>query len=398
MVVALLLSCACSQSPSPRPVTAFRTPGQPVPIPRVAVTPVPPPTPEVTPADEPLRPTPRASETPVGDPGLVDWEPPRAIHWEAPRRAAHRSERTRPQARPTSKPVAPRAPKLTTLAQVDALALSVSSSTDVDQLARSLTTNVAGEKLKARAIFRWMTAHISYDEGTLDAPVVGSDSDERILKRGTATEDEYAYLFDSLARRAGLQTRIIHGVAKGYHSEGAPTRHTWNAVMIDGAWRLVDCTWGTGFVNSSGRFERRFNPEYFLADPGRMSFTHLPDESRWQLSSRPVSPDEFSQRPRLWDAYFNYGLQLRSHAGGIVSASPSASVVVDCPSSVELTAQLSGPRGEEQVTAEARVGGYAFRVEPESTGEYILTIFAGRRGEKPYWNAVRYRVRCEKTG
>ena len=47
----------------------------------------------------------------------------------------------------------------------------------------------------------------------------------------------------------GLHCETVNGYAKGadyrpgMHFDGSDGQHSWNAVLIDGTWRLVDCHW-----------------------------------------------------------------------------------------------------------------------------------------------------------
>ena len=48
---------------------------------------------------------------------------------------------------------------------------------------------------------------------------------------------------------AGLHCKTISGYAKGAEYKpgmkftGEPGQHSWNSVLVNGAWRLVDCHW-----------------------------------------------------------------------------------------------------------------------------------------------------------
>ena len=96
-----------------------------------------------------------------------------------------------------------------------------------------------------------------------------------------------------------------------------PHAHAWNAVYVNGGWRLVDCTWGAGRVNpETKQFERHFNEHFFLTDPGELIYTHFPyDEaeknySRWQLLPEPITLEAFNTLPLLNSYFFKYSLKL----------------------------------------------------------------------------------------
>jgi hypothetical protein len=60
-------------------------------------------------------------------------------------------------------------------------------------------------------------------------------------RRGACTE--YALLFTTLARAAGIPARQVHGLA--YEGDGPQTfrGHAWNEVVLDGQWVPVDPAW-----------------------------------------------------------------------------------------------------------------------------------------------------------
>lgn len=69
------------------------------------------------------------------------------------------------------------------------------------------------------------------------------------LKKGVCTE--YARLYNTLARMAGIPSIIINGIAKGEYNkfEG----HSWNMIYVNNRWQQVDPTWNlmSGNVSSS---------------------------------------------------------------------------------------------------------------------------------------------------
>jgi hypothetical protein len=68
------------------------------------------------------------------------------------------------------------------------------------------------------------------------------------------------------------------------------------AVRIDGRWRLLDPTWGSGFVRDN-RFEPSFTWDYFLVQPRELILSHFPEENDWQLLPRAVRRSEFERMP-----------------------------------------------------------------------------------------------------
>lgn len=68
-------------------------------------------------------------------------------------------------------------------------------------------------------------------------------------KKGVCTE--YAKLYDSMARVAGIPSLVIDGAACGEYEECQG--HSWNMIFVNGGWIEVDPTWNlmSGVVSSS---------------------------------------------------------------------------------------------------------------------------------------------------
>ena len=78
---------------------------------------------------------------------------------------------------------------------------------------------------------------------------VAKDSPEEILMGIRTGKTTYAQVFEMLCSYANLHCVIITGYAKGAEYEpgmkftGRQGQHSWNAVFVNGAWRLMDCHW-----------------------------------------------------------------------------------------------------------------------------------------------------------
>jgi hypothetical protein len=130
----------------------------------------------------------------------------------------------------------------------------------------------------------------------------------------------------ALARAGGLKAEKVVGRTKtrATGTDGRPfmnpggmpfmradakaAGHAWVAVQLDGEWKLLDPTWGSGHVDK-GRFVRHYNDYYFLTPPERLIFTHLPEKERWQLLSTPVAAAEFDRWGEVSSTLFNYGVK-----------------------------------------------------------------------------------------
>ena len=190
-------------------------------------------------------------------------------------------------------------------AEVDEKARQVAfpKNQNVAQLAADLTEGLSTEKEKARAIYVWLTEHISYDVRTAfdeDAEaeeVVAKQKSRVVLKSKKAVCEGYANLFCDLCAAAGVKAFRAVGPVKNLYGRIPRSGHAWNLVRADGQWGLVDATWGAGNVDDEARkFARQFNPDFFFAAPEVMIKNHLPTDPLFQLSTQPINLQQFKMK------------------------------------------------------------------------------------------------------
>ncbi|HTE12427.1 MAG TPA: transglutaminase domain-containing protein [Chitinophagaceae bacterium] len=224
--------------------------------------------------------------------------------------------------------------------EIDNRVKSIDPSTPAE-LAYTLTKDYSTDREKLRSIFSWIAEHISYRvkqnkitvnnytgrQVFTDTAKWKSANDmmaEIVLQNKSAVCDGYARLFKSLCDYAGLRSAIITGFAKGDLSRQLKFRcnHTWNAVYIDSAWRLLDITWASGYTSYSGdEFIKRYDETYFLAAPEDFIRDHFPDDLRWTLMEKPPSPREFNNGPYKNKSFGKYKINDYSPGAGIIEAS-----------------------------------------------------------------------------
>ena len=191
----------------------------------------------------------------------------------------------------------------------------------LDKLAQSLTDGLDTDSQKVRAIHDWVTLNVSYDTASLLSESVDNERVADVLRTRRSACRGYADLFGELCRRSGLDCAAIQGYARGagddpFSREGpSEPNHAWNAVRVDGRWRLVDATWDAGRYCNDAGYEQRYSTDYLFPDPAWLIHTHLPSDSCWQLLDKPVSALEFGNLPYLTVEFFRLGLKLRTRLG-----------------------------------------------------------------------------------
>jgi hypothetical protein len=181
---------------------------------------------------------------------------------------------------------------------------------DLNVLSQRLTSGLTTDEDKFRSIYRWVCTNIA-----TDIELVELNRAKRKQLSGEKLEDwnreindrmlnllveghrtlctGYAWLVKELSRRSGIHCEIINGYGRrmGSNVTGPGfANHSWNAVKLNGEWRLCDPTWSAGFVDlATGTFRFQFEDAYFLTDPEYFIRNHYPADTSWTLVK--ITPD-----------------------------------------------------------------------------------------------------------
>ncbi len=194
--------------------------------------------------------------------------------------------------------------------------LKANFSRDYKLLTHDVCEGLASEKMRANAIYNWITHNIAFDIIATDDPERDPPEIKEVLNKKMATPDGYTLLFTEMCKEAGIPAIAISGYAKGWIFDDGDTlvmpRGNWCAVQIDGNWQFADPVMGAGYISyysSWGRkqlaklgqlskrdlqfgnkkeFVPNYDPSYFM--PNHISFreTHLPMDPVWQMSNPPM--------------------------------------------------------------------------------------------------------------
>jgi len=251
----------------------------------------------------------------------------------------------------------------------------------LESLALYLTEPAKNDLEKVRSIYRWITMNVEYDVEGLLQNRPGDNSAQGVLENRTSVCEGYSNLFLQLAEIAGLETVKISGFAKGYgytagDSITGGSNHAWNAVKIDGAWKLIDNTWGAGYMNQNYKFVKRFSEYFFLAVPEDFIYDHLPVEQNWQLLNNPISMQEYEQLPQLLPIFFYCGISLEG-PGKIISGN-TYTQTFRTKYDVALLGRLMQNGSEIRTDIEFSAGDNGYfdiNTALPGPGEYILMLF-----------------------
>jgi transglutaminase/protease-like cytokinesis protein 3 len=225
------------------------------------------------------------------------------------------------------------------------------------ELAQQLTANYTSDLQKVRAIFRWIADNISYrtsnpigsrkkryqniyDEADDDDTSFLKPLDERVaeivLQNKMGVCEGYARLFKTLCNFAGIKAEVINGYGKtAPHQPRQRFRvnHSWNAVLIDSVWQLLDVTWAAGYITWQGdRFVRQLDEQYFLSPPEVFIREHYPDDLRWSLMDDPPLMSEFRVSPFRQKSFTKYNIKSFKPSGGVIEANMGDTIQIEVES------------------------------------------------------------------
>jgi hypothetical protein len=234
--------------------------------------------------------------------------------------------------------------------QADSLALATKYQGDINVLTKQLTTPFKDPVLKARAIFRWITANIAYDYKYFNRTEFkgrepkgfecSGDSADcavkqrvwetqyvlKVLNKGKGVCQGYAMLFKTMCGIAGIEAEVVPGyVRTEFYEIGTAGNldHAWNVVLLKGSYYLLDPTWASGGCakDDEGKmlaFQRHFNNYYWLAPADEFARDHFPEDPKWVLIHK-YTKDNFSANPYYAPEVISY-IKLLAPQSGIISA------------------------------------------------------------------------------
>ncbi|XP_078489685.1 uncharacterized protein LOC100176689 isoform X2 [Ciona intestinalis] len=184
---------------------------------------------------------------------------------------------------------------------------------------------------KVRILFHWITSQdLNAIEFEDDIP---EDTPLFYLRAIKLEKGSYSALFLRLCGAAGLHAKTIKGYVKavGYHPDhkfGGPDETlygSWNGVLIDGQWRLIDTNWGSRHIIEDDDLEIKdwnteyeYEEHYFLTDPDQLISSHFPDDVEWQLLRKPITLQQFNDSVKHWPIFYKLQMKLKSHHSGVV--------------------------------------------------------------------------------
>ncbi|KAK9454664.1 hypothetical protein V1511DRAFT_358554 [Dipodascopsis uninucleata] len=316
-------------------------------------------------------------------------------------------------------------------------------STTVPSLATlpSFTTTVLCRPYKSdiqrlRAIFIFCSENIIWQPSSLPDETIEMQyyDTNRIFRSKKASADELAFCFKSMCDMLRIPCEVIKGYLKvpGERFDGhiIKVNHAWNAVVVDGEWRLVDASLAspthpkrTLYTNCP---ENKAEDFYFLSKPLELISTHI-SRHRTQQHIVPTLPHRVLYelpsicpgmiRNNVYLSEFDTSL-LRTSGSEVIQIDVQVPWDIDCIAELEVRGYIADADGDIMESGEVckipaltqpywSRGARFFRAKavlPENEQTGVLKIYAGNRGlvhsikDNPYPLAIAFPVTHSGAG
>ncbi|MGV8830170.1 MAG: transglutaminase domain-containing protein [Breznakibacter sp.] len=218
-----------------------------------------------------------------------------------------------------------------------------------EKLAERICNDFEQPDERVRAIYTWIARNVKYDTKKFyskkkhnyikyktkeEKQIKEKKLEDKVAKKTISSHKAvcygYSVLFQRMCVLCDIQCKIITGASKTKPNQiGKKPRydHAWNAVLINNEWKMIDVTWGAGYVNEK---EKKFYPSYtdtyFFTEPKLFALKHFPQDSTWALSG--FSKTEFTNQPLYYSAFMSSEIDNILPEKGIINIGPKESIVI----------------------------------------------------------------------
>ncbi len=256
---------------------------------------------------------------------------------------------------------------------------------------------------KARAIYYWIAHHIVYDveaTSSLQRRISYTSEEQKKAKElkirnkwakkciaaGKAECEGYATLYKCMCDLVSVPCIIIPGNVKRSENDiGNPklkTNHAWNAVQINGEWKIVDVTWAAGYIDYSTRtFYPVFDDVFFLTEPDRYVYSHFPADTNYLFTD--CTKEQYIDFPFYYSEYIDKDYVIIEPKTGILKVKGNSRVTFKIKSEKGVD-HLWYSFDEEpvlhKILVQKKGDSYEFMVPFTSQKRNILNLYYKRRG------------------
>lgn len=270
----------------------------------------------------------------------------------------------------------------------------INSTNDLYKLTHFIREHFDSDPLRLRACFIWITENIAYDVKAFlkEDPIAGQVDYVLEKKRGIC--GGYAALLKLLCDLFSIECQVVTGYARSEKKvvlpyPGLATNHAWNAVKINGEWRLMDPTWAAGFVveidDTPKYFVRRFLETYYFTPPEKFLLNHFPKQNRFQLVKGIMPEMTFRKKPVYTSTFIADSVQKIDPDSAVIRTKVGDTLSIRFKSSIPLVEVCIStenlPNADYSALVTRRDDWYEIRYPVRAYGFYNIKV--GRCRETP---------------
>jgi len=266
---------------------------------------------------------------------------------------------------------------------------------------------------RLRAIFTWVSERVTWEDDfeVLDSTSATVVDTRRVVQTKRGCTQEIAFLVAELCTAVGIHAEVVHGYLKTpgellEFENAAMPNHWWNALIIDGEWRFIDCALANPTNPKRTKYSCVGNNQaegwYFLTRPMQLCWSHVPLLPEQQHICPPVAHEVLMALPCVCPQYFKNEVQVVDFDTSLLHLENLEMVHLHflVPEDIEIVAEVevrafaqdadgdyfeNGDvvRKPSLSQAEWISGRKRFAVKallPGDEGQGVLKIYAGKRG------------------
>lgn len=203
-----------------------------------------------------------------------------------------------------------------------------------------------------RAAFNFCSTKLKWESLIIDDDYEeGVGSLSRVMQSRRANSLEVAYIFQAICDTLQISCEVIPGYLKGpgevWHNAGIPRpNHYWNAVLVDGLWRMVDASIASPSFPTRDIYtvcdQRKPEYFYFLTRPCELVFTHVPYSVTHEHIVPNLPHEVLNALPLAGPLAFKYNLTLKDFSTSLTRLKDLdiAELTLAVPPEVELYAEV----------------------------------------------------------
>lgn len=266
-------------------------------------------------------------------------------------------------------------------------------SSDASKLSLMITGEFPNQEDKVKAIYYWVAHNIEYDlrlyrkykkeqrnrsrKKYTEAQIQKITNHEisKTLRKKKGVCKQYSLLFAELCKHSKINCEFVSGHARNNprKSKSKGESHAWNVVKINNQWKMVDATWGSGFVDHEGKFQFKFDPNYFSTKRELFVKSHLPKDEYWQLLDSIVETDQFKQFPITGPSFIEYNIQNLVPEKNVIEVEEGQEIIITFESDHQLSSIVSTRLRRDKEKEYEEIVGSKFELVDKTTQISIET-------------------------